>query len=427
MRKIEIKNFLSITRIASYILQLKKNQRKPPEQLEKIQLKRLKAIVHHAYYHVPYYTNLFKSVEFLPGDLKSLSDIHKIPITTKEAVRENYVDMISTRTSKSNQKTYYTSGSTGIPLEMIRDQRAQEYSTALKAYAFMECGVKITDTFLTVAQTGDSLLPNQQSILATAMTDEIIAALKKIQPDVLYSYANILEILASEDMSGVAPRLIFSQGIKLRNHCRDLVKKKFGREVFDTYGSVEFSRLAFECQAHSGLHMITDGAVFEILKDGEPVPSGNPGDIVVTGLYNFTMPLIRYQQNDIGILSDDVCSCGRSWPLIKSIEGRNVDFFTMPSGKKIDPGVLYFNIYNEIREDVFCVYQFQVVQEKKDLVVINIVQGKNFDLEIISRLKKSIEKTLRDIGEKVSVSVVIVDEIPKEKTGKVRIMVSKVK
>jgi phenylacetate-coenzyme A ligase PaaK-like adenylate-forming protein len=426
MSKTGIKNFLSIARIAFHILQLKRNQWKSPEQLQKIQLKRLKAIVHYAYYHVPYYTKLFKSVEFLPGDLKSLSDIHKIPVTTKEAVRDNYVDMISTRISKSNQKSYYTSGSTGIPLEMIRDQRAQDYSTALKAYAFMECGVKITDTFLTVAQAGDALLPNQHSILAKAKTDEIIAALKKIQPDVLYSYANILEVLTSEDMSGVAPRLIFSQGIKLRDHCRNLVKKSFGREVFDTYGSVEFSRLAFECKAHSGLHMITDGAVLEILKDGKPVPPGDSGDIVVTGLYNFSMPLIRYQQNDIGILSDDVCNCGRRWPLIKSIEGRSVDFFIMPSGKKIDPGELYFNIYNEIREDVFCVYQFQVVQEKKDCVVINIVQGKNFDLKIIPRLKKSIEKTFSDIDENVSVDVVIVDEIPKEKTGKVRTMVSMV-
>ncbi|MBC2715777.1 MAG: phenylacetate--CoA ligase family protein [Desulfobacteraceae bacterium] len=427
MKKIKIKSLFSGARVAYHLLQLRKNQWKSPQELQKIQLTKLKAIVHYAYGNVPYYCKLFDSVKFKPDDLKSLSDIRKIPITTKKDVRANYPEIVSKGTDNSKHKVFYTSGSTGIPLTIIRDQKALDYSLALKAYAFMACGVKVTDKFITVAQSEESLLPNKSSFNAAAETETIIDYLRQAKPDVLYTYGNILAGIAACDVSGIHPRLIFSQGIKLSRHFRDLVKSAFGLEVFDTYGSIEFSRLAFECKAHSGLHMITDCAVMEFLNDGEPVPPGEPGHIVVTSLYNSSMPLIRYALNDIGVLSEEVCSCGRSWPLIKSIEGRYVDFFTMPSGKKINPGILYFPINKETRENIFCISQFQIVQMQKDKIVLNIVKGREFNPEIITRLKKGVGKSFTDIREDVSVDVRIVSEIQKERTGKIRTMISLVK
>lgn len=110
-------------------------------------------------------------------------------------------------------------------------------------------------------------------------------------------------------------------------HCRDIVKKKFDLELFETYGAVEFGWLAFECNEHCGLHMTTNNMYLEIVdEEGEQVSAGEQGEIIVTGLYNRAMPLIRYRIGDLGIPSDEKCPCGRSWPLIKSIEGRINDY-----------------------------------------------------------------------------------------------------
>jgi phenylacetate-CoA ligase len=332
--------------------------------------------------------------------------------------------MFSKGTDISKHKICHTSGSTGIPLNIVRDKKTHDYSIALKAYAFMECGVKITDKFVTVGRSEESLWPNKLSMRANAEPDIIIKKLRQVNPDVIYTYANMLSSIASSDVSEINPRLIFTQGTRLSQHCRNLSRSAFGIKVFDTYGSTEFSRLAFECIAHNGLHMITDCAVMEFIHDGEPVSPEKPGEIVVTGLYNYTMPLIRYNLNDTGVPADETCSCGRSWPLIRRIEGRSVDFFTMPSGKKINPGVFYYTIFELTKDNILCISQFQIVQVKRDKIIINIVRGREFNSEIITQLKEKIEESFIKIGENVSVDVHVVNEMSKESTGKIRTMVS---
>ncbi len=230
--------------------------------------------------------------------------------------------------------------------------------------------------------------------------------------------------MSGQDTSGIHPRLIFSQGMNLSQDCRARLKSAFGIDVFDTYGSREFGRLAFECKERSGLHMITDSYVIEFLKDGVPVSYGEPGQVVVTALYNFSMPLIRYQLGDIAVPTDALCSCGRHWPMIQRIEGRSVDFFTMPSGKIIHPGFLYPIINKETATNIFCILQFQIVQTHKDKIVIKIVKGSQFEPALLDRLENRITNTFKAMGEKVTVTMSIVSEIQKEKTGKIRTMIS---
>jgi len=367
---------------------------------------------------------LFRSAYFHPDDLVSLRDIRKIPITTKQDLRDNHSEMLRPGANLSRCGICHTSGSTGIPLNIVRDRKTLDYSFALKLYAFLECGMRITDRFVTVARTDASSWPPRWVLTAAAEPDAIIQSLREIKPDVLYTYANALSSIAACDVSGIQPKLIFCQGIKLTQHCRDLVKSAFGRNVFDTYGSAEFSRLAFECPAHGCLHMITDCAVMEFVIDGEPVPVGTSGEIVVTALYNHTMPLIRYNLEDVGVQTDETCSCWRTWPLIKSIEGRHVDFFTMPSGKKFNPGFFYYGIFGETRRNISSIAQFQIVQLKRDRIAIRIVRGKEFDPEMVDRLRKVFEKSFLEMEEPVSVEVLLVDEIPRESSGKIKTMVS---
>ncbi len=98
----------------NHLLQLRRNQWKKKKELEKIQLKRLKAIVRHACDHVPYYHRLLDSIKFKPRDLKDLEDLRKIPITTKLDLKKNYPNIFIKGTDYSKYQSLRTSGSTGI-------------------------------------------------------------------------------------------------------------------------------------------------------------------------------------------------------------------------------------------------------------------------------------------------------------------------
>ena len=422
-----MKYFLTGTVATRFLWHLRKNQWKPLRELKSLQLKRLKAMVHHAYNHVPYYHHLFKSAEFKPEDVESFKDLQRIPITTKMDVQRNPANIITVGVDTSKCTEYFTTGSTGIPLKTYKDLGAASKDTALKAYAFLECGVRLTDRFVSVAWRQRSMiLPSQIWIPSRVYkTDAITDYLRRIKPDIIYAYPSFLEELCSSDTSGISPRLIFTQAANLTQHCRSLVRSTFSLEIYDTYGSTELGRLAFECNEHSGLHILTDSGVMEFVDDdGEPVAPGEIGEIVVTGLYNYAMPLIRYNVGDLGTLADGKCSCGRSWPLIKSIEGRSNDVIVMPSGRKIYPSFFLLGIENEIEENPFCISQYQMIQEKRNRIILKLVPGKEFDQRVVSRIKQNFQNLFIRLDEDIHVDLRCVEKIPLERTGKRRKVIS---
>jgi phenylacetate-CoA ligase len=192
--------------------------------------------------------------------------------------------------------------------------------------------------------------------------------------------------------------------------------------------------MAFECKEHSGLHIITNNAYIEFVDDqGDHVSPGERGEIIVTGLCNHMMPLIRYRIGDLGIPSDERCPCGRSWPILRSIEGRVNDFLILPSGRRISWLHLYRFMYEGAADADAClvhnpllISQFQLVQEHRDKIVFRVVKGTQYDPGIVDRMRNKIEAELAKQGENLEVTVDVVEEIPPERTGKRRSFISKV-
>jgi phenylacetate-CoA ligase len=357
-------------------------------------------------------------------------------MTTKSDVQSNHSNIISNGVDLNKCTVNTTSGSTGTPLKVIADPEARYYSIALLQYAFFECGLRLRDKLVSVEvhlKNGKSMLKPPIGVgflgricLSWMNTiEENIRLMKKIKPDALYIYPSVLWQLAKEirkkNVSEINPRLIFSHAEILTPRCIQMVNSTFDTSIHNLYGSAEFNRLAFQCNRHSGLHMITDGAVIEIIQDGENVDYGEPGEIVVTGLYNYAMPLIRYRIGDIGVTTDESCDCGRSWPLIKQIEGRSNDFSILPSGQAISP----MNLVSAMDPKyVKGVTQYQIVQEKRDFFLVKVVVNQEFHREQILLIQKRIQ--LRCHGEEINVDVQVVNEIEKDKTGKFRFVISKV-
>lgn len=416
-----------------YIHELRRNQWKKPNDLQKIQLSRLKAVIRHAYYHTRYYHSLFNRARIKPDDIKSLQDLQKIPLTTKNDVQSRYLDFISYGTDLRSCVISRTTGSTGTPLKVAKDKEAVHYSAGLRHYAFFECGLQPYDKFVEIVASEPIKayakkefyrcgLLGVERISIFNSTETTLKMLSQSRPDAIYTFPSVISCLLSElkkNNSGIRLKLVFSQGETLSHKCRRLARLVLGIEINDTYGSAEFSRLAFECNEHTGLHMITDCAAMEFLKDEENVNLGEEGEIVVTGLYNYAMPLIRFRLGDVGIPLSDKCSCGRSWPLIKSIEGRTDDFLVLPSGDVISPRSI--NVIDYIDG----INHYQIIQEEKDRFLVKLVKDESFSEKTAREVERQI--SLGCFGEKVSIEVQIVEEIPRERTGKIRTVISKVR
>ncbi len=188
--------------------------------------------------------------------------------------------------------------------------------------------------------------------------------------------------------------------------------------MIDHFGCVELNRTAWECSEHAGYHIDVDAIVMEFISDGEAAAPGERGEIVYTGLYNYAMPLIRYKIEDVGIPSDDVCPCKRGLPLMKLIEGRSDSFMQAPDGRMFSP-----IIWTLIMRQIPGVNQFKAIQEKKDLIRILVVRDQAFTEATAGQIVHDVQEVM---GKEMRVDVEVFEEIPKDKSGKVRCAVSKV-
>jgi phenylacetate-CoA ligase len=319
-----------------------------------------------------------------------------------------------------------------MPLKILFGPKMLNYALALRLFVFSECGLKLTDKLVSIRHSGYpkfNRLLNKFGILRWSNisifdpVESILENLKTLKPDVIATYPSMLLLLSNEieksKIVDINPRLILTFGETLTDHYRRRIRKIFDCDVFGLYASEEFARLAFECNKHSGYHVISDAAIIECVNSNQNVTEGEAGEIVVTSLFNYTMPLIRYRLGDIATFTTEMCTCGRGLPLIKNIEGRNDDFLTLPSGRKISPRMI------NVIENIPGVSMYRTIQITKNKFLVNLVKNLEFKEKTISEIKKQIKAGC--LGEDVEIEVKVVEEIKREKGGKLRAVVSRVK
>jgi L-aspartate-alpha-decarboxylase len=232
-------------------------------------------------------------------------------------------------------------------------------------------------------------------------------------PSALFSFANYLK---KNNISGVKPAAVVSTGEKSFDYQKEVMEEVFGCEVFERYGSNEFGNIAHECTEHQGLHIISDMYYVEVLKDKRPAEKGEAGEIIITSLYNYYMPFLRYKIGDSGILSDMQCSCGRKFPMMEEVEGRSFDMIVTPSGKSL--GGFFWTFISRAAPGI---QKFQVVQREKNCAEFKIVPDKSFTMESQKKLEYEIKEK---IGNDLKVNIKIMDEIPVSPSGKFRFIIS---
>jgi phenylacetate-CoA ligase len=199
---------------------------------------------------------------------------------------------------------------------------------------------------------------------------------------------------------------------------RQEIEEGLGARSIETYGCNETGTVAYECPAGS-LHVFVEHVLLEVLRDGEPVQPGEPGDIVLTCLTNKVMPLVRYRVEDRGRLSPDPCSCGRPHPVIADIEGRAGDVFVTASGVRIHGTAALGTILKKALTGApgTAVGRILFEQQSPTSWRVLVQAGPGFNQSIGDALASGIRTTF---GAECGVAVELVSEIPREPSGKFR-------
>jgi len=427
----------------SHILQ--KTQWLPRQEIERLQARNLRVLLKHAYETVPYYRRVFRERSLSPSDIKSVDDLMKLPILTKADIRKNLGDLVSQGFPKSSL-ILGRSGGTGDQIKFYTTKEEMNWVFAAEYRAYDWGGYRLGDRCfmlwgspIDVAKYSSMLSRftnalNRKLVLNTyVVSDEVLGKLayllKKFSPEIIRGYASSVYMMAKylleNGVDNVRPRAVITSAETLLDYMRKTIEEAFGCPVFDFYGSREIGSLAAECEEHSGYHISAENVALEFVREGEHVATGEAGVVLVTNLRNFGMPFIRYDIEDVGKASNEVCGCGRGLPLMSSIEGRVSQFMAIYDkrlGRVIPvstagPGVFSIALMHIPLE------RYQIVQESLDRVVVKAVKGEGYSQRHTDFLLEHVRKYL---GDNITIEVEFVDSLPQLPSGKRSVFISKI-
>jgi phenylacetate-CoA ligase len=389
------------------------------------QNEKLRDILEHACNTVPFY---FPFKEYLSDSQNIYETLKMMPVITKEMMKSQpekfrSKDINNIRGLQSIQ----TGGTTGNPLKFYIDMNVRNSTWAAYSRFYDWMGVKYGDPQIVIwgaVLAGTKVksvykkfykrhIENITMIDAFSIQDQNVKQYIKIferrKPRLLRGYCqSIYELAKIFKKYGYRYKLqaISTTVEPLFDEYRDLFREIFSCETFDQYGCAEVMSLAFECEAHSGLHVSPERAIIE---------TGKNSEIIITDLDNRATPFIRYQVGDQVTVSNEQCTCGRQSLKILNVKGRTGDVIQGKNGIKLHPE--YFtHLLNE-----------NGISYSQDVVRYQVHQMKNYDIEFKyignAFSEKSISEICNSITQKlgsINISIKQVKSIPNEKSGKYR-------
>lgn len=422
-----------------YLRELEQSQYFEPARLKELQTRKLLDTIAHAYREAPYYTRLFDSLGLKPEDFRDERDLKKLPVLTKDQVRLHQKDFLARSLKDGYLSVFKTGGSTGVPVEVLKDAHTVELVNSTGLRAFRTAGWQIGEpvgmiwgnppTELTPKEKLRDLLISPEIYLDTmSLTDQSMSAFVKqwqrAQPTLLRGHSHSIYIFASfcnkHGIASVRPNAIISSSMMLLPTERVAIERAFACKVTDLYGCEEVGLIATECERHNGMHIDMENNYIELLDPaGNDVKPGEDGAVVVTNLLNRAMPLLRYKMGDVASMSLRKCDCGRTLPLMNNISGRVADFLVRRDGSVV-AGV---SLVERTLTKFPGVAQMQIIQEDMDTIVLKIAKDPDYGAATEQAL---IEEFKSSVGEHNQIRIEFVTSIPQERSGKFRFAISKV-
>ena len=396
----------------------------PREALEAIQLRRLQTTLENVYAKVPFYQKKFAEAGIVPGDIRSLNDLAKLPFTTKQDLRDNYPYGMFAVPMESVVRIHASSGTTGAPTVVGYTRRDIDNWSDLMARALCAGGANRGDIIHNAygyglftgglgvhygaEKLGASVIP-----VSGGNTKRQIVIMKDFGPTILTATPSYTLHLAevAKEMGYSFADLNFKFGIfgaePWSENMRRELEETLGIDAVDIYGLSEVMGpgVAIEChEAKNGLHIFEDHFIPEIIDPvtEEPLPYGETGALVFTSITKEAFPIIRYRTRDITSRHPEPCICGRTHLRMKRVSGRTDDMLII-RGVNVFPSQIESVLMKN--SDTTPHYQMVVDRENNlDTLTVKVEVGENLFADKIKMLQSTEKKISKDIKEYLGVS-----------------------
>jgi phenylacetate-CoA ligase len=406
------------------------------EQMEQLQLYRLREFLVRIGTDVPYYREVFHKLDFNPATLNAVEELQRLPLTGKAEIRAN-MDQMRAQNSGVMEK-FSTGGSTGEPLIFYRGKERISHDVAAKWRATRWWGVNIGDPEIVVwgspieLGSQDRIRLLRDKILRTELLSafemsnanllQFIERIRKFKPRMLFGYPSSLALIAEFSskngykMDNLGIEVVFVTSERLYEHQRRTIETAFGAPVANGYGGRDAGFIAHQCP-QGAMHITAEDIVVEIVgEDGKVLPCKERGEIVITHMSTGDFPFVRYRTGDIGSLSGATCTCGRGLPVLEEIDGRSTDFVIAADGTVLH-GLALIYVLREIPQ----VEAFKIIQKAIGTITVQLV----ISACDTAKLEKNVtEQFRRRMGNPLVVNFEYVPRIEREASGKFRYVVS---
>lgn len=406
--------FLTLRGILTYRSYIQKSDRASTEEIHRKQSEWLGALLRHAHSNVPWYSTRFRVHGVRADGADPFIELSKLPILTKDEVRENHADFCVSGVASKSIK-FATSGTTGEPLVAYTSPNQWVIEQAIIWRQWKLAGYNFRDRIAIFRSYAPKLgeppiridrLRNWAYFSVFKMDDSSIAKYAKFlqgwKPRFLRGYPSSLLLIAQHALRhnwrlpSLKAAFVASEAVP--PELREILRAAFGIEIFDHYGQAEISCMFHDCEMHEGMHVDWEYGLVELL------PSSEPGlnRIIATNLHNTAMPLLRYDTGDLAVGGWERCSCGRTSPIIRGIRGRKDDFLIAKDGSRMASVNLYtyFSKLDEIQ-------RFQLSQNQPGILVVNFTL---WCADVNSKRTSLRDKIIRELEETTGLSVHVPDQ-----------------
>lgn len=358
-------------------------------------------------------------------------DVRRLPLLTKSDLQRSHSRLLA-RPGPRRLTRKVTGGSTGEPVTLVKDRAATAAERAVSWLGYGWFGVRPGDraarfwgsprtTQRRLAYWAADVAMNRTLFSAFAFDEADLhrywERCQRLRPDYLYGYVSMLEAMARVGAAAnhrpwPELKVAITTAEVLSTPQREVIGAAFGAPVQNEYGCGEVGAIAYECPAGS-MHLMTENHYVELLRpDGTAAEAGETGEIVVTDLVNRAMPLIRYRVGDLGVMREGACSCGRGFPSLERVWGREYDQVTTPDGRSYH-GEFFMYLFEDLRSRGLQFEQFQVVQTSADHLDVRVIAASPAD-DVLESIRSELHGRLP----RMQSTVRAVAEIPRKSSGK---------
>jgi len=415
---------------------LQRYSRLSRQDLLDFQSQRLRELVYHGCWNIPFYRRLYSAHGVRPETIGGLKDLHRIPMISKrDLVEVPAEDKIADGFSRNRLLSRKTNGSTGEPFEFYLTRFEDDLLSAFRFQVMIRLGMKITDRqvrlrlplsrgqhFLRKALNAFLLL-RTRNIDTRKLPEEILGGILHYRPHVISGLASLIyrvaEQMTEEDRRVIRPRFIMPGADTLTAPMKRTIEEGFGAPVRESYASHEFNLIAWECPLSGEMHVQDASVILEVIREGQPAKPGEKGEVILTSLHSFAQPFIRYRLDDIVTQGNPLCPCGSPLSTILGVEGRVLDRILFPGDRLVSPD----SFFARIHESAPWVRQYRIIQENRFRITVQVVP---FSPPSIDRIR-SLEHVLREgLPEEMKLYLDIKSRLEPGKGGKFRVSENRV-